>query len=184
MTVEEGHDAAAFTIVASGPNAASPHHEPGGRAISPGDTVVVDFGGTVEGYGSDTTRTFVVGAPGPEVARAYAVLEHAQAAAVGAVCPGVPAKEIDRVARGIIAEGGFGEYFIHRTGHGIGLDTHEHPYIVEGNERPLEAGMAFSVEPGIYVPGRFGLRIEDIVVVGLDGPDPLNRAPHGLQTVE
>ena len=183
MTVEEGHDEAAFTIVAGGPNAASPHHEPTGRVLERGDTVVVDFGGTVGGYGSDTTRTFSVGPPAPDVAAAFATLVAAQRAAVEAVRPGVAAEEVDRTARGIIAGAGYGEYFVHRTGHGIGLETHEHPYIVEGNTEPLEPGMVFSVEPGIYVPGRFGMRIEDIVAVTSDGVDPLNRSPHGLSVV-
>jgi Xaa-Pro aminopeptidase len=184
MTVEEGHDEAAFTIVAAGPNAASPHHEPSDRTVEQSDTVVVDFGGTVGGYGSDTTRTFTVGPPAPEVAAAFGVLEAAQRAAVESVRPGVTAQEIDRAARSIITEAGYGEYFVHRTGHGIGLETHEHPYIVEGNGEPLEPGMVFSVEPGIYVPGRFGMRIEDIVAVTADGVDPLNRSPHGLCVVD
>jgi Xaa-Pro aminopeptidase len=184
MTVDEGHDEAAFTIVAGGPNAASPHHEPGDRVLERGDTVVVDFGGTVGGYGSDTTRTFSVGPPPSEVAAAFAVLERAQRAAVEAVRPGIAAEEIDRVARSIIADAGYGEYFVHRTGHGIGLETHEHPYIVEGNAESLEPGMVFSVEPGIYLPARFGMRIEDIVAVTADGVDPLNRSPHGLCVVE
>jgi Xaa-Pro aminopeptidase len=183
MTVAEGHDEAAFTIVAAGPNAASPHHEPADRVVGEGDTVVVDFGGTVGGYGSDTTRTFSVGSPAPEVAAAHAVLEEAQRTAVEAVRPGVAAEDVDRTARGIIASAGYGDFFVHRTGHGIGLETHEHPYIVEGNGEALEPGMVFSVEPGIYVPGRFGMRIEDIVAVTADGVDPLNRSPHGLCVV-
>jgi Xaa-Pro aminopeptidase len=183
MTVEEGHDDAAFTIVASGPDAASPHHEPGSRVMGEGDTVVVDFGGSVSGYGSDTTRTFSVGEPSSEVAAAHEVLQAAQGAAVAAVRPGVPAEEIDRVAREIISTAGYGDRFIHRTGHGIGLETHEHPYIVEGNRLPLEAGMVFSVEPGIYVPGRFGMRIEDIVAVTDGGVGPLNRSSHGMRVV-
>jgi Xaa-Pro aminopeptidase len=183
MTVEEGHEEATFHIVASGPNGASPHHEASDRVIQPGDAVVVDFGGRHGGYCSDTTRTFSVGEPPPDVAAAFEVLHTAQQAAVASVRPGIPAAEIDRVARALIADGGYGEYFIHRTGHGIGMDEHEHPFIVEGNERPLEAGMTFSVEPGIYVPGRFGMRIEDIVAVSADGVDPLNRSPHHLHIV-
>ncbi len=181
--IEEGCEHAAFTIVASGPNAASPHHEPGERVIAAGDTVVVDFGGPVNGYASDTTRTFSVGEPSEEVAGAYAALKAAQAAAVEAVRPGVPAEHIDEVARGVITSSGYGERFIHRTGHGIGLDVHEDPYVVSGNSTILEPGMAFSVEPGIYVPDTFGMRIEDIVVVTDDGVELLNNSSHELVVV-
>jgi Xaa-Pro aminopeptidase len=184
MTVEEGHDVAAFAIVASGPNGASPHHEPTGRVIEPGDAVVIDFGGRVKGYHSDTTRTFSVGEPAQRVAEAYAVLREAQRAAVAAVRPGVSAESVDAAARGVIAAAGYGEYFVHRTGHGIGLEGHEEPYIVAGNTLALEPGMAFSIEPGIYVPGEFGMRIEDIVVVAADGVDRLNRSPRRLHIVD
>jgi Xaa-Pro aminopeptidase len=184
MTIEEGHQVASFAIVASGPNGASPHHDAGDRVIEIGDAVVIDFGGTVDGYGSDTTRNFSVGEPSSEYRRAFAVLEEAQAAAVAAVCPGTPAQDVDRTARRIIREAGYGDYFVHRTGHGIGLDTHEHPYIVEGNELALEQGMTFSIEPGIYLPGRFGMRIEDIVAVTEDGVERLNRSDRGLIAVE
>jgi Xaa-Pro aminopeptidase len=184
MTVEEGSDLATFAIVASGPNAASPHHEPGERVIALGDAVVVDFGGTVGGYCSDTTRTFHVGEPTAEFVAAYEVLQDAQAAGVAAVAPGVAAQEIDRVTRAVIERAGYGEYFIHRTGHGIGLDGHEDPYLVEGNEMPLRPGMAFSVEPGIYVPGRFGMRIEDIVVATDDGSERLNLSYRSLHLVQ
>ncbi len=183
MVVAEGHDTAWEAIVAAGPNAASPHHHPGGRVISAGDTVVVDFGGRHGGYFSDTTRTFVVGEPSPEVAAAYEVLREAQEAGVAAAEPGAPAQEVDRAARAVIEEAGYGEYFVHRTGHGIGLEVHEHPYLVEGNDRPLEPGMAFSVEPGIYVPGEWGMRIEDIVVCTADGPRRLNQSPRDLAVV-
>ncbi len=176
MTVEEGHEVAAFGIVASGPNGASPHHEPGDRVIEQGDPVVVDFGGRMDGYFSDTTRNFVVGDPPEGYEEAFAVLLEAQTAAVEAVRPGMTAESIDAVARGVIADAGYGEYFIHRTGHGIGLEVHEHPYIVEGNDLPLEPGMTFSIEPGIYLPGRFGMRIEDIVAVAGDGVERLNRS--------
>jgi Xaa-Pro dipeptidase len=184
MTLEEGHEVATFTIVASGPNGASPHHEPGGRTMVRGDTVVIDFGGRLGGYCSDTTRTFSIGEPSPAVAEAHAVLLEAQQAAVAAVRPGRAAQEIDRVARRIIEDAGFGRHFIHRTGHGIGLDEHEHPYIVEGNDLALDVGMTFSIEPGIYVPDRFGMRIEDIVAVAPEGVDPLNRSPQRLHLVE
>jgi Xaa-Pro aminopeptidase len=179
----EGHDLAEFAIVASGPNAASPHHEASHRVIEEGDTVVVDFGGRWRGYCSDTTRTFVVGEPSPEVAEAFAVLEAAQAAGRAAVRPGVAAEEVDRATRAVIDSAGYGERFIHRTGHGIGLEVHEHPYIVAGNREPLEVGMTFSIEPGIYVPGRFGMRIEDIVACGAGGVDELNRSPRRLHQV-
>lgn len=184
MTVEEGHQVASFAIVASGPNGASPHHDAGERIIEKGDAVVVDFGGKWNGYHSDTTRTFHVGEPSTEYRRAYDVLREAQAAAVEAVEPGVPAECVDQVARAVIEEAGFGRYFIHRTGHGIGLEAHEHPYLVEGNDLPLEPGMAFSVEPGIYVPGRWGMRIEDIVAVTENGVERLNLSPRELALVD
>ena len=181
--VEEGHDRVNFAIVASGANAASPHHHAGDRVIGENEVVLCDFGGTMEGYCSDTTRCVVTGTTPADVAEAYAVLHAAQAAAVAAGTVGTPCQEVDRAARRVIAEAGFGEFFIHRTGHGIGMEEHEDPYIVEGNERPLEAGHAFSVEPGIYVPGRWGMRLEDIVVATDDGPRPLNISDHSLVEV-
>jgi Xaa-Pro aminopeptidase len=183
MTIEEGHQEASFAIVASGPNGASPHHEAGDRVIEIGDSVVIDFGGTVDGYGSDTTRNFAVGEPTADYRRAFAVLQEAQAAAVAAVRPGTSAQDVDRAARRVIQEAGYGDYFIHRTGHGIGLDAHEHPYIVEGNQLALEQGMTFSIEPGIYLPGRFGMRIEDIVAVTKNGVERLNQSPRELIAV-
>ncbi len=184
LLVSEGHGTVDFTIVASGPNGASPHHEPGKRIMGPGDVVVCDFGGHLDGYCSDTTRTFSIGPPDGEVAEAHAVLLDAQQAAVAAVEPGVTAESIDAVARAMLDDAGYGDYFIHRTGHGIGLDVHEHPYIVDGNDTVLEAGMAFSIEPGIYVPGRWGMRIEDIVVVTDDGVESLNRSDRRLIVVD
>ena len=184
MLVEEGHDQALFWIVASGPNGASPHHEPSSRVIERGDLVICDFGGSVHGYRSDTTRTFSVGEPIPRQAEVHQVVLSAQQAATAAVRPGVPCQEIDRVARAVIEDAGYGDYFIHRTGHGIGLDVHEDPYLVEGNDLPLEEGMAFSIEPGIYLPEEFGVRIEDIVVCGSDGPITLNDSPRELVVVE
>jgi Xaa-Pro aminopeptidase len=180
--VAEGHTEADFVIVASGPNGASPHHALSDRVIEAGDVVVVDIGGPVaEGYNSDSTRTYAVGTPrDADVAATYAVLQRAQQAAVDAVRPGATAESIDAAARDVITAAGFGEYFIHRTGHGIGLDVHEEPYIVAGNALPLEPGMAFSVEPGIYQAGRWGARIEDIVVVTADGVEPMNQRPHEL----
>lgn len=180
--VEEGHARADFVIVGSGPNGASPHHSLSARVIEEGDVVVIDIGGpTPDGYCSDSTRTYSMGEPrDPDVIATYAVLQEAQAAAVSGVRPGVTAESVDAAARDIIAATGLGDRFIHRTGHGIGLDVHEEPYIVTGNTLLLEAGMVFSVEPGIYVPGRWGARIEDIVVVTDDGVDPLNHRPHDL----
>lgn len=180
--VAEGHTEADFVIVGSGPNGASPHHALSDRVIEAGDVVVVDIGGPVaEGYNSDSTRTYAVGTPrDADVAATYAVLQEAQQAAVDAVRPGVTAESIDAAARDVIAAAGFGDYFIHRTGHGIGLDVHEEPYIVAGNDLPLEKGMAFSVEPGIYQEGRWGARIEDIVVVTADGAESMNNQPHDL----
>ncbi len=172
----EGHVSADFTIVGSGPNGASPHHELSDRIVEAGDVVVVDIGGTTaEGYCSDNTRTYVCGGSAPgEVTDYYAVLLAAQQASTAAVRPGVTPHEVDAAARDVITAGGYGEFFIHRTGHGIGLEGHEEPYIVAGNAEPLQAGMAFSIEPGIYLPGRHGARIEDIVVCTDDGVDPLN----------
>jgi len=178
----EGHVSVEFTIVGSGPNSASPHHELSDRRIEVGDVVVVDIGGTTaEGYCSDNTRTYVAGGrPSGEVADYYAILLAAQQAATAAVAPGVTPHEVDAAARDVIADAGYGEFFIHRTGHGIGLEGHEEPYIVAGNTEPLQAGAAFSIEPGIYLPGRHGARIEDIVVCTTDGVDVLNVVDRGL----
>jgi len=184
-----GHRRVNFAIVGSGPNGASPHHDAGDRVIGPGDTVVCDFGGEYAlhddvGYCSDITRTVAVGDPGPEVRDCYAVLLEAQQSAVRAVCPGITAAEVDAVARGVIAGAGLGERFIHRTGHGIGIEEHEDPYLVAGNDTVLREGHAFSIEPGIYLPGRFGMRLEDIVVVGPAGAVPLNTADHRLAVID
>jgi Xaa-Pro aminopeptidase len=181
--VAEGHQKVNFAIVAAGENAASPHHHAGSRVIREDEIVLCDFGGTMDGYCSDITRCVVTGEIPAEVAEAYAVLHDAQAAAVAAATVGTPCEDVDRTARRIIADAGYGEYFVHRTGHGIGMEEHEDPYIVEGNDLPLTAGHAFSVEPGIYVPGRWGMRLEDIVVATDDGPLPANRADHGLAAV-
>lgn len=177
----EGHTVAEFVIVGSGPHGADPHHEVSDRVIEAGDVVVVDIGGPVEpGYNSDSTRTYVLGEPDPTVAEQVAILEAAQRAAVDAVRPGVTAETVDAAARDVLADAGLADVFVHRTGHGIGLSVHEEPYIVAGNTVQLEAGMAFSIEPGIYFRGRWGARIEDIVVVTADGCEPMNRRPHGL----
>jgi Xaa-Pro aminopeptidase len=181
--LEGGHDRANFAIVASGPNAASPHHEPGDRVVEPGDAIVCDFGGTMAGYCSDITRTFVVGQPAGELADLYEVLFRAQEEAVRTARVGVSCEAVDAAARTVIAAAGYGDYFIHRTGHGIGLEEHEDPYLVSGNATPLAPGHAFSVEPGIYLPGRCGARIEDIVVATEHGPVRLNEAPRDLAVV-
>jgi Xaa-Pro aminopeptidase len=182
---EEGHDEVGFTIVASGPNGASPHHETGDRRIAEGDTVVLDFGGARRGYRSDITRTVQVGKTvESEHQRVHDVVRRAQEAGYAAAREGASAESVDAASRQVITEAGYGPYFIHRTGHGIGLDGHEHPYLVRGNRERLEPGMAFSIEPGIYLPGRFGVRIEDIAVIDDDGRvRPLNRADHAFATV-
>ena len=188
--VAEGHQHVNFAIVGSGPNGASPHHEPGARRIGAGETVVCDFGGAYSldgdvGYCSDITRTVVTGPPTAEVAECYAVLRAAQQAGVEAARSGVTAASVDAAARAVIDGAGWGAYFIHRTGHGIGIEEHEDPYIVDGNETLLAPGHAFSVEPGIYLPDRFGMRLEDIVLIDPSGaPERCNRADHALCVVE
>ncbi|HET6859140.1 MAG TPA: aminopeptidase P family protein [Streptomyces sp.] len=174
LLTQFGHEQVDFTVVGSGPNGASPHHEAGPRVIEEGDMVVLDFGGLKHGYGSDTSRTVHVGAPSAEEQRVHDVVREAQQAAFEAVRPGIACQEVDRVARGIITDAGYGERFIHRTGHGIGVTTHEPPYMIEGEMRELAPGMCFSIEPGIYLPGRFGVRIEDIVTVTETGGRRLN----------
>ena len=182
---EHGHRAVDFTIVASGPNGASPHHEAGERTIEPGDAVVMDFGGVHRaGYCSDITRTVFVGEPSEEQLAVYEVVRDAQQAAFEAVRPGVAAQDVDRAARSVIGAAGHGERFIHRTGHGIGLEVHEPPYIVQGNDQPLRPGMTFSDEPGIYLANRFGVRIEDQVAVTADGAERLNEATRELTVVD
>ena len=180
----EGHDKVNFAIVGSGPNSASPHHEPGARRIEAGEAVVCDFGGTMAGYCSDITRTVFTGDPPAEFRELYDVLQRAQAEAVQSAVVGTPCEKVDGIARDIISDAGFGEHFIHRTGHGIGLEEHEDPYLVSGNGQPLADGHAFSIEPGIYLAGRFGARIEDIVVATDAGPDALNTADHSLHVIE
>lgn len=181
--VAEGHQKVNFAIVAAGENAASPHHHAGARVIGENEIVLCDFGGTMDGYCSDITRCVVTGDVPAEIAEAYDVLFAAQAAGVAAATVGTPCEEVDLAARRVIAEAGYGDYFVHRTGHGIGMEEHEDPYMVAGNSRPLEPGHAFSVEPGIYVPGKWGMRLEDIAVATADGPRPLNRADHHLISV-
>lgn len=180
----EGHSEVAFIIVGSGPHGADPHHECSDRELAAGDIVVVDIGGPVEpGYNSDSTRTYSLGEPDPAVVQRYSVLQRAQRAALDMVRPGVTAQQVDAAARDVLADAGLAEFFVHRTGHGIGLSVHEEPYIVAGNDTVLRAGMAFSVEPGIYFPGEWGARIEDIVIVTADGAESLNNRPHDLVVV-
>ena len=180
---KHGHSQVDFTVVGSGPNGANPHHEMGDRIIQEGDMVVLDFGGLKDGYGSDTTRTVHVGEPTDEEREVFEIVLRAQQAGFEAVRPGVACQEVDRAARKVIADAGYGEYFIHRTGHGIGLTTHEPPYMIEGEERLMEPGMCFSIEPGIYLPDRFGVRIEDIVTVTEDGGRRLNNTSHEMRIV-
>ena len=184
LLTEHGHSQVDFTVVGSGPNGANPHHEAGDRTIEGGDMVVLDFGGLKHGYGSDTSRTVHVGEPTAEEQRVHDVVREAQEAGCRAVRPGVACQEIDRAARAVITEFGYGERFIHRTGHGIGVTTHEPPYMIEGEEQPLVPGMCFSVEPGVYLPGRFGVRIEDLVTVPGDGGRRLNTTPRDMAIVE
>jgi Xaa-Pro aminopeptidase len=178
-----GHERVNFAIVASGPNAASPHHESGDRVVQQGDVVLCDFGGTMAGYCSDITRMYVAGTPTPEVVDAYDALTIAQAAAVEAATIGTTCADVDGTARQLLGEADLAGWFIHRTGHGIGLEAHEDPYIVAGNTLRLAPGHAFSVEPGVYLPERFGLRLEDIVVATATGPHRLNEASRDLASV-
>ena len=184
--INEGHETVDFVIVGSGPNGASPHHELSGRVIENGDPVVVDIGGTMpSGYCSDSTRNYLAGGEAPvDYLRAYAVLAEAQQAQRAYARPGVTAESVDAVGRDIITAAGYGEQFMHRTGHGIGQETHEEPYIVAGNTLILEEGMAFSIEPGIYLEGLYGARIEDIVVCTADGIECFNNTPRELAHVE
>jgi D-alanyl-D-alanine dipeptidase len=180
---KHGHSQVDFTVVGSGPNGANPHHEMSERVIEEGDMVVMDFGGLKDGYGSDTTRTVHVGQPTDEEREVYEIVRLAQQTAFEAVRPGIACQEIDRAARKVIADAGYGEYFIHRVGHGIGLTTHEPPYMVEGETHLIEPGLCFSIEPGIYLPGRFGVRIEDIVTATDDGGRRMNTTSHEMRIV-
>jgi Xaa-Pro aminopeptidase len=188
--IAEGHDTAEFAIVASGPNSASPHHEASSREIRAGEPIVLDIGGTLAGYASDITRTLWVtggeASRGPDETfrRLFDLVLDANTEATSAVRPGIACERLDTIAREIITNGGFGPEFLHRLGHGIGLEGHEDPYLVEGNVEPLPAGTAFSIEPGIYIDGRYGARIEDIVVCGEAGPIVLNEAPRDLYIVD
>jgi Xaa-Pro aminopeptidase len=188
--VAQGHDSAEFAIVGSGPNSASPHHEASERVIRAGEPLLLDIGGPLGGYGSDITRVLWLtggdSAKGPdaEYRRLYGVLQDAQAEATAGVRAGIAAERVDGIARAMIDRAGYGPNFIHRIGHGIGLEAHEEPYLVEGNAEPLRPGMAFSIEPGIYLEGHYGARIEDIAVCGPNGPIVLNEAPRDLLVVE
>jgi Xaa-Pro aminopeptidase len=180
---DHGHELVGFTIVGSGPSSASPHHDSGDRTIQEGDAVVMDFGGVAGGYWSDITRTVFVGDPTDEQRHVYDLVRGAQEVAFATVRPGVACEEVDRAARAVIEEAGYGDRFIHRTGHGIGIELHEPPYIVAGYTTPLEAGMTFSDEPGIYLPNRFGVRIEDQIEVTHEGARRLNEASRELRIV-
>jgi Xaa-Pro dipeptidase len=171
-------------IVASGPNSANPHVTPGDRPLSPGDLLVIDWGATVNGYVSDLTRTFAIGEPDGELARVAEIVANANAAAREAATPGVPASEVDRAARQLIEQAGYGKFFTHRTGHGLGLEGHEEPYIRADNDQSLEAGMTFTIEPGIYLPDRGGVRVEDDFVITRDGGESLSDLPRQLRVIE
>jgi Xaa-Pro aminopeptidase len=180
-----GAEGIAFeTLIASGPHSALPHYRAGTRKIESGDVVILDYGCRVDGYCSDITRTVVCGRSFPELERVHDALERAQRVARDRVEEGVRAQEVDAAARDVLVEAGYGEQFTHRTGHGIGLDVHESPYIVDGNQQRLGVGMAFSVEPGAYFAGAYGARIEDVVVVTEDGARAMTHAPHELKSVE
>jgi Xaa-Pro aminopeptidase len=183
LLLGHGHSQVDFTVVGSGPNGANPHHEAGDRTIQEGDMIVLDFGGLKDGYGSDTSRTIHVGEPTDEERKVHDIVRAAQQAGFEAVRSGVACQEIDRACRRVITEAGYGAQFLHRTGHGIGLTTHEPPYMVEGESQPLQPGMCFSIEPGIYLAGRFGVRIEDIVTVTADGGRRFNATSREMQIV-
>ncbi len=182
--LDVGHERVNFAIVATGPNGASPHHEPGDRIIEAGDVVLCDFGGTMRGYCSDITRMYSVGEPNREVRDAYAALVDAQEAAFQAARVGTPCVDVDATARAVLGAAGLAERFVHRTGHGIGLESHEDPFLVATNTAPLSAGQTFSIEPGVYLTGAFGLRLEDIVVATGDGPRRLNQAARDVAVVD
>lgn len=170
-------------IALAGPNSALPHGEPGERRLAVGEPLLLDFGTTVRGYASDITRTFSVGEPSPRLVEVYEVVRAANEAGRAAAKPGVPAQEVDRATRQVIEEAGFGPYFTHRTGHGLGMEAHEEPNIVEGNAQVLEPGMVFTIEPGIYLPGEVGVRIEDNMLVTANGAESLTTFPRGLRVI-
>jgi Xaa-Pro aminopeptidase len=182
--IAEGHDKVNFAIVAAGENAASPHHHPGSRIIQRGEIVLCDFGGTMNGYCSDITRCVHIGDIPADIAAAYAVLKEAQAIGVGSAVVGATCESVDQRTREVISSAGYGEFFVHRTGHGIGMEEHEDPYMVSGNTEIIAPGHAFSIEPGIYVPGKWGMRLEDIVVATDQGPQSMNNVNHDLVVVD
>jgi Xaa-Pro aminopeptidase len=184
LLAAHGNEPVGSGLAAFGENSASPHHHPSERILAAGDTVILDFGGASDGYRADLTRMFQFGEPDPEVRRMHAIVDEANQLAFEAVRPGVTAAEIDAVARRHIDDSGLGEHFTHRTGHGVGLDVHEPPYIVAGNETPLEPGMAFTIEPGVYFEGRFGVRVEDVFLVTDDGAERLNTSSHAIRVVD
>lgn len=173
-----------FSIIGSGPNGAFPHHATGPRKLEVGDAVVIDIGGRKDGFPSDMTRMAAVGRPPEGFADIHAIVDAAVEAALAAAEPGVKAKEVDAAARGVITEAGYGEYFVHRTGHGLGIEVHEPPYITATSETVLDEGMVFSIEPGIYLPGRFGLRLEEIVILRADGPEIFSELPRDLHVAD
>jgi Xaa-Pro aminopeptidase len=173
----------AFDIVGASENGAFPHHHTSDRVLKDGDAVVVDLGGFKDGYPSDITRMVHIGEPSEEYKKVHAIVEHAVQAALKAAKPGVNAKDVDAAARGVITEAGYGEYFTHRTGHGLGIEIHEPPYITASNDQVLEEGMVFSIEPGIYLPNKFGVRLEEIVFLRADGPEILSQRPRDVVVV-
>lgn len=179
-----GHDEVQFVIVASGPNSASPHHHPGDRIIETNEMVLCDFGGTFNNFNSDTTRCVYTGEIPDEIQAAYDALMVAQQAAVDAAAVGGQLRDVDLAARNVLSDAGYGELFIHRTGHGIGLEVHEEPYVTQLNEDPIEVGHAFSIEPGVYIDSKWGMRLEDIVFIDDDGRAVrCNRTPRELTRV-
>lgn len=178
--LKAGADSIPFNAVLTGTNSALPHGQTGDAVMREGDMVICDIGATYRGYNGDITRTFPVGRPTPQMAEAYGVVYDANRAACRAARPGVTGEQLDSIARNVIARAGFGEYFIHRTGHGLGLEIHEEPYIVQGATTPLKAGMVFTIEPGIYIPGVGGVRIEDDLALTDDGCQVLTSFPRKL----
>lgn len=175
---------ALFRIVGAGPNGAYPHHHTGATRLAQGDAVVMDIGALKDGYPSDITRIAVIGEPPPGYDEIHAIVERAVQAGMAAARPGARAHEVDDAARQVIADAGYGEYFVHRTGHGLGLEVHEPPWITATSRTVLEEGMVFSIEPGVYLPGRFGLRLEDIVILRADGPELLSELPRDLRVID
>ncbi len=172
-----------FTIVGAGGNGAFPHHQTGETRLATGDAVVMDIGAGMGGYSSDMTRMTAIGTPPEGYGEVHAIVEAAVQAAMSAARPGVRAHAVDDAARGVIADAGYGDYFVHRTGHGMGVEIHEQPYLTSASQTVLEAGMVFSIEPGIYLPGRFGIRLEDIVILRADGPEVFSELPRDLRLI-